>query len=294
MAVLLNGFRLNRKYRWVIKKIVLYFVLTSLALLFLIPFFWMISSSLKTREAIFTFPPQFIPHPVIWSNYIQVMQKFPFAMFFLNSTIITVSNIIGYILSCSLVAYGLARFRVRGTNVILIIIVATMVIPLQVLIVPLFVIFKSLHWIDTWFPLIIPSFFGNAFFIFLLRQFFMSIPKELEDAARIDGCSYLGILWRIILPLSKPALATVAVFAFMFHWNDFFLPLIVLNTQSKYTVALGLMLYSTPVAAGSGAGPPLPQLLMAASFIALIPNIIVFMLAQKLFVKGMILSGMKM
>jgi len=196
--------------------------------------------------------------------------------------------VVGSVLSCSLAAYSFARLRSPGRNLIFMALLATLMLPGAVTIVPTFIVFQKLDWLNTFKPLIVPSFFGNAFFIFLLRQFFMTVPLELEDAARIDGASSLQIFIRIMLPLAKPALVTVAIFAFIGSWNDFFYPLIYLNSEDMYTVALGVANFR-----GSARVGPQMQLLMAASFLATVPVLIVFFLAQRLFIQGIVFSGIK-
>ncbi|MBM3499709.1 MAG: carbohydrate ABC transporter permease [Armatimonadetes bacterium] len=193
---------------------------------------------------------------------------------------------VGTLLSCSLVAYGLARIRWRGRNALFYGIIATMMLPFQVTMVPIFVVFARLGWVDSFLPLTVPAFFGNAFFIFLLRQFFLTIPDELADAARIDGCSEWDIYWRVVLPLAKPALATVGLFAFMNTWNDYVGPLIYLSDASKYTLSLGLASFSSQY--GS-----YPGMLMAVTVVMTLPIIVLFFLAQRTFIQGITLTGIK-
>jgi multiple sugar transport system permease protein len=219
-------------------------------------------------------------------NYPSGLTFIPFGRYLLNTLLICALVVFGTLISCSLVAYGLARIRWRGRNALFYIIIATMMLPFQVTMVPLFVVFARLGWVDTFLPLIVPAFFGNAFFIFLLRQFFMTIPDELADAARIDGCSEWDIYGRIVLPLAKPALATVGLFAFMGTWNDYVGPLIYLSDTSKYTLSLGLATFSSQY--GS-----YPGMLMAVTAVMTIPIIILFFLAQRTFIQGITLTGIK-
>ena len=202
-------------------------------------------------------------------------------------SIITFATMVGTLLSSSIVAYGFARLRARGRDVLFMILLSTMMIPPQVTMIPVFALFKLLNWTDTFKPLIIPNFFGGAFFIFLLRQFYMTIPIELDDAAKIDGCSYLGIFSRIILPLTKPALATVAIFSFMWSWNDFMDPLIYLNSRDKLTLTLALNRFTGMY------GMTAWNLLMAASLVVALPCFVLFFFAQRYFIQGIVVTGLK-
>jgi len=269
-----------------IRTAVVHGLLLSLSLVFLIPFFWMISTSLKPDDQILRFPPKWIPEPIKWSNYPDAIAALPFWTYTRNTIFITIFNIVGVILSCSLVAYAFARLRWPGKNPLFLLLLSTMMLPPQVTMIPLFILFKNLGWVDTFLPLVVPAFFGNAFFIFLLRQFFLTIPRDLEDAARVDGCPWLGIYWHIILPLSKPALATVGVFTFMSVWNDFIGPLIYLNSESKKTLALGLQVFF-------GEHTAEWSQLMAVSTLMLLPLLMLFFLAQRYFIEGITLTGMK-
>jgi ABC-type glycerol-3-phosphate transport system permease component len=258
------------------------------AFVIMIPLAWMISTSLKRQMDVYLFPPRWIPIPPQWGNYAEVMRVVPFGRYLLNSAFVSGLSVFGSVLSCSLAAYSFARLRSPGRDVIFMLLLATLMLPGAVTIVPTFVVFQKLDWLNTFKPLIVPSFFGNAFFIFLLRQFFMTVPLELEDAARIDGASSIQIFLRIMLPLAKPALVTVAVFAFIGSWNDFFYPLIYLNSEDKYTVALGVANFR-----GSARVGPQLQLLMAASFLATVPVLVVYVWAQRLFIQGIVFSGVK-
>jgi multiple sugar transport system permease protein len=259
----------------------------GIALLFLTPFAWMISSSLKGPEEVFTPGVGLIPHEVRWDNYARAFEQMPVLLYTRNTVLITLGCIIGYIVSGSLVAYSFARLRWPGRDTWFLILLATMMLPPQVSIIPLFAIFRELRWIDTYYPLIVPAFLsGWPFFIFLMRQFFLTIPHELTEAARVDGATHLRIYASIILPLAKPALATVAIFAFLLHWNDFFGPLIFLTSESKFTLALGLTVFASQ-------HPSEWSVLMAVSLIMLLPTIIVFFFCQRYFVEGIALTGTK-
>ncbi len=264
----------------------IYFILGIGSFFTLIPLLWMISSSLKDICSIFVFPPQWIPKPIQWYNYIAIWQEAPFMRYIGNTAIITGLCIFGDILSASIVAFGFARLRAPGSRMLFILVLSTMMIPYYVTIIPRYVMFKSWGWIDTFKPLTVPAFFGYPFFIFLLRQFFLTIPRELDDAARIDGCGTFGIYLRIIMPLSKTALITVGIFSFMENWNDFMAPLIFLNSPEKYTIALGLNFFR-------GFHSAHWHYLMASSTIALLPCLLLFFFAQKYFIQGIVTTGLK-
>ena len=258
------------------------------AIIILIPVVWMISTSLKTRQEVLTFPPILIPEKLIWNNYPEALTFLPFGLYFKNTTIITFLVLLGDVFSCSLIGYAFARMRAKGRDQLFVLILSTMMIPYQVLMVPQYVLFHRLGWVDTFRPLIIPAWFGaSAFLIFLLRQFYRSIPKELDDAARIDGCGFFSIWWRIMLPLSKPALAVAGIFSFTYNWNDFLAPLIYLNTPDKLTVAVGLAMFRHRY----GATPW--ELMMAASIVTVLPCVILFFSAQKYFIQGVVTTGVK-
>ena len=276
---------LGMRGQHIVHQIVVYALLLGLSVVFILPFMWMVSTSLKQSQDVFTYPPSFFPNSFEWQNYPNGWNLLPFNTFLLNSLIVTFANVIGNLVSCSLVAFGFARLRARGRNLLFLLLLATLMIPREVTIVPRFLLFSQLGMVNTLWPLILPAWFGYAFFIFLLRQFFMSIPHELDDAARIDGASTLRILTHIILPLSAPALASVAIFAFIGNWSNLLDPLIYLRSQELYTLALGLNLFR---------GVTFTQfnMLMAVSIITLIPVLVIFFLSQKLFVQGVTLSGM--
>jgi ABC-type glycerol-3-phosphate transport system permease component len=269
-------------------KIVTYLILIFGLLVIMTPFFWMISTSLKKQWDVYQFPPVWIPDPPQWQNYVQALSVYPFHLYVLNTLRIVVLTGLGTVLSCSLAAYGFSRLRAPGRDVIFIILLSTMMLPYTVTMIPVFMAFNALKWVDTFKPLIVPSFFGNVFYIFLLRQFFLTIPRELEYAARIDGCNSWMIFWRIILPLSTPALATVAIFQFMDSWNDFLGPLIYLSDETHRTVALALAYFQ-----GSARIGPQMHLMMAVGFVALIPPLLLFFFAQRLFIQGIVFSGVK-
>jgi multiple sugar transport system permease protein len=269
----------------------IYLTLIVLGVIFIFPFFWTVSSSLKQVWELTTFPPTWLPENPQWNNYTYVLTKVPFLTWTWNSIVVVALSTIGTVMSASIVAYSFARFRYRGRNTIFVLTLATMMLPAQVTLIPQFILFHKLGWVETIRPLWVPMWFGGgAFFIFLFRQFFMSLPRELDEAALIDGASYPRIFWSIILPLSGPVLATVAVISFIAGWNDFVNPLIYLHTPDKYTLAVGLNYFrSLPETSGM----PTQHLLMAASVMVIAPVLLIFFAAQRYFVQGIVLSGIK-
>lgn len=268
------------------KRFLSILLLTITAALFLTPLVWMISSSLKPEYQIFTMPPQLIPNPPRWANYSEALNYVPFGRYALNTLFIALMTIIGHLLSCTLIAYGFARLRAPGRDTLFLIVLATMMLPYPVTMVPLFMLFNALGWVNSYLPLIVPAFFGSPFYIFLLRQFFLNISPELEDAASMDGANRLQTLWFVILPLSKPALATVAIFTFQTAWNDFLAPLIYLHDRSLYTITLGLDFFRSSYDINWA-------YLMAASLVTMLPVVLIFFLAQRYFIEGVNLGGVK-
>jgi multiple sugar transport system permease protein len=250
------------------------------------PFYWLVNTSLKTNEMMFRLPPQWIPDPVALEHYRRVLVELPILRYTGNTLIIVAFSTLGTVLSCSMAAYAFSRLRWPDRSLIFGLLLATMMIPAQVTMIPVFIMFSKLHWVDTFLPLIVPSFFGNAFFIFLLRQFFMTIPEELLEAARLDGAGEWRVFWQIVLPLSKPALLTVMIFTVLRSWNDFLGPLIYLTSEDKRTLALGLAhLHGVQ---GTEWG-----LLMAASMLMVLPAVLLFFVAQRFFIEGIALTGTK-
>jgi ABC-type glycerol-3-phosphate transport system permease component len=246
----------------------------------------MVSTSLKADRQIFAWPPVWIPNPVIWGNYPAVFDYAPLHKYFINSLTIATAHVFGAVVTCSLAAYAFARLRAPGRDAIFLVMMSQMMIPYIVTLVPLYILFANLDWVDTFLPLTVPAVLGTPFYIFMLRQFFMTIPMELEEAAIIDGAGRLRIWWAIMMPLAKPAIATVAIFSFMFAWNDFTGPLVFLNSRDKFTLALGLQAFMFE--RRTMWGP-----LMAASTMMITPILVVFFLAQKYFIQGIALTGMK-
>jgi multiple sugar transport system permease protein len=254
--------------------------------LMLVPFFWMLSSSLKPMNAIFLFPPRWLPNPPQWSNYSQAMTVLPFYRYFINTFRIEVGVIAGWTITSALPAYSFARLRWPGRDIVFYLLLGVLMLPGFVVLVPTFILWSHLHGVNSYWPLILPTWFGNPFFIFLLRQFFLTIPLELEDAALIDGAGFLRIFWEIIVPLVKPALAVVVIFSFMHVWNEFLTPLIYLNSPEKFTIALGLASFISSYGSRW-------DLLMAASTVTVLPMVLVFFLFQRAFVEGIALTGIK-
>jgi len=267
-------------------RILVYALLAAGSVLFLMPFFWMVSTSLKDEVGLFSIPPDWIPNKFKWSNYAAAVQSFPFLRYTLNTTFLTAVTMLGSVLSSSVVAYAFARLRFPGRSFWFVLLLATMMLPAQVTMIPMFVMFKELGWINTYLPLTVPFFFGGAFYIFLLRQFFLTIPRELSEAAKIDGCPEFFIYARIFLPLSKPALATLAIFTFMGTWNDFLGPLIYLNDDDLFTLALGLRSFQMQHGTRW-------NVMMAASIIVMMPTIVLFFTCQRYFIEGITLTGVK-
>jgi ABC-type glycerol-3-phosphate transport system permease component len=257
------------------------------AAIILLPVAWMLSTALKTRIEVAQFPPRWIPADPQWQNFPDALTFLPFNLYFRNTAIITAIVLVGDVLMNSIFGYAFARLRAPGKELLFVLIISTMMVPYQVLMVPQYVLFHRLGWVDTIRPLTIPAWFGSAFLIFLLRQFYRGIPTELDDASRIDGCGYISTWWRIMVPLSKPALAAAAIFSFTYNWNDFTAPLIYLNSPDKMTVAVGLASFRHRY----GATPW--NLLMAASLVAVLPCVLLFFVAQRYFIQGIVVTGVK-
>jgi len=273
-------------WKIIAKNLPRYILLILVGVLFIAPVFWMVSSALKPDYEIFAFPIKWLPTEPQWQNFKEALTQQPFGRFAISTLIIAISTIIGHLLSCSIVAYGFARFKAPGSGFFFVLMLSTLMLPYPVIMVPLYIIFSRLGWVNSFAPLILPAFFGNAFYIFLLRQTFRQIPTDLEDAALMDGATTLQTLWHIILPLAKPALATVAIFTFQAAWNDFLGPLIFLHDQQKYTIMLGLSFFR-------GAYTVNWAHLMAASIVVSLPVILVYVLAQRQFIQGIAFTGKK-
>jgi multiple sugar transport system permease protein len=269
-----------------IPQVILHLILICGSITMLVPFIWMISTSLKDIGQVFIIPPVWIPHPIRWSNYIKAWTALPFANAYINSIKIAAIVVIAQLLTSSMAAYAFAKIKFPGRDTIFIIFLATMMVPGQVTMIPTFILMKYIGWIDTHLPLIVPPSLFNAFGVFLLRQFMLSLPKELDEAAIIDGANHWFIYWKISLPLITPALSALGIFSFMGTWNNFMGPLIYLNTPEKYTVPLLLNFFKGMYITDW-------TLMMAASAIAIIPVLIVYLIGQKYIIEGVALTGIK-
>jgi multiple sugar transport system permease protein len=256
------------------------------AILMVMPFLWMLSTSLKTQGAALTYPPEWIPRPPQWNNYAEVVQSFPFATFAFNSLKIAILGTVGQLISTSLGAYAFARMNFPGRQVLFVLLLATLMIPGHVTMIPTYILFSKLGWVNTHYPLFVPAWFGGAFGTFLIRQFFLTLPQDYSDAAAIDGAGHFHIFTRIYLPLAKPVLATLALFTFMNHWNEFLLPIIYLTNQEKMTLTVGLSYFRLQF-------NTLYHYLMAGTLLSIIPIFVLFVLLQKYFVRGIVMSGIK-
>ena len=274
------------KIGYVIGRVLLYAALVLGAVIFMAPLVWMISTSLKPEGLVYQLPIVWIPPEPRWDTYVRGWSVLPFTTFYINTIYITVLNIIGLVLSSSLVAFGFARIRFWMRDTIFIVLLATMMLPSQVTLIPIYLFWSKLGLVNTFWPLIVPQLLTNAYNVFLLRQFFMSINIELDDAARIDGANWFRIYWNILMPLSKAALGVIAIQAFAWNWNNFFDPLIYLNEPRNYTIAIGLRLFQTQQS------QRIPET-MAMTVVALIPVLIVFYIAQARFIQGIVISGVK-
>lgn len=279
---------LGKTWRRRIGSLLTYITLTALSLLFLIPLAWLFLTSLMTLKQATAFPPEWIPNPVQFDNYIKALKFWNFARSFRNTVIVTSAVMVGELLSCTLVAYGFARLRFPGRNFLFVVLMSTMMLPGVVTMVPLYILFSKIKWVNTFLPLTVPAFFGSAFYIFLLRQFFLTIPEELIDAARIDGAGELNIWARIMLPLSGPAIVVIAIFSFQGAWNDFMGPLIYLNNEKLHTMALSLHMFRGLPGQGS-----IINQMMAATVMMVLPMLIVFAIFQRYFIQGVTLTGLK-
>lgn len=281
----------RRFYRSVRRGISLFLshaALTAMAALFIVPFLWLVVTSLKPLNQVFTDPPRWIPEPILWQNYVDALTSpaFPFLRLLRNTLFYSVFSTLGVLISSAIVAYAFARLEFRGRDVLFGITLSTMMLPGIVTLIPTYILFRVFGWVGTYAPLIVPYFFGSAFNIFLLRQFMMTIPWDLTDAARVDGASDFVILWRIMIPLVKPALLVIAVFHFMWSWNDFMGPLIYLDDIKEYPLVMGLYAFQTRFGIQW-------NLMMAASLATTLPLIVLFFIAQRYFIEGITLTGLK-
>lgn len=280
--------RARRKPRQALKRILAHGVLLLFAVAFMLPFYWMIVTSLKTNQQVFTNPIQWLPDPPQWDNYTKAITypNFPFLRFLANSVFYSVAVTIGTVISCAAVGYGFARLRFPFREALFYITIATLMIPFIVTFIPTYIIFKNLGMLGGYAPLILPSFLGSAFYIFMMRQFFLGLPNELGDAARVDGAGHFRTFWQVMLPLVKPALMVVAVFTFLGTWNDFLGPLIYLSDNRLYPLSLGLYAFRAQRTTEWA-------LMMAAATITTLPLIIIFFFTQRYFLEGIKLTGLK-
>ena len=283
----------GRRWQTFLLEFAKYAILIPLTVSFAFPLYWMISSALKVDSQVFTVPPILLPYPIHPQNFIEGWQILPFTKYAVNSVVFyTVPAVAFTVLSSTIVAYGFSRIRWPGRDTIFWLVVMTMMLPWAVTMVPLFITFKWLGWLDTYRPLVVPALFSHPYIVFLLRQFFMTLPEELSDAARIDGASEFGILFRIILPLTKPALAVVALFRFLWAWNDYLGPLIYLRDENRYPLALGIEQLSRRANDIGNFSNGIPYLMAVSTLVAL-PIIVTFFFAQRTFIEGISLTGMK-
>ena len=276
----------NRIIQDRIKRTIAYTIVIIMAVAYIFPLYWLLVTALKTDVEIFAQPPPIIPPNPQWQNFADSTTYIPFWRYMWNTIAISGLTVLGTVLSCTFVAYGFARMQWPGRNIVFLIYLSTIMLPSQVTLIPLYLIFRDLRWVGTFLPLVVPHFFGSALYVFLLRQFLLTIPQELSDAARIDGASELGILWHVMIPLMRPALAVVALFTFVQTYRDFLGPLIYLQNQQDWTISLGLKLFQNMYGAQW-------QLMMAASTLAMLPTMVLFFFTQKTFVRGIALTGLK-
>ena len=286
---------LHRRSRrwWMLNRrrlgtILTYVLLCAGALALMVPFYWMLSTSLKTLDEVNVWPIKWIPSRLVWQNYLEVFRRVPFARFMLNSLVLAMGGIAGSLISSSLAGYGFARLRFPFRDTLFFINLTILMLPTWAVIVPHFMMFNAVGWLDTYLPIIVPSFFGNAYYIFLFRQYFLGIPTELEDAARIDGCTTLRIFLQIFMPLSTPVIATVSIFAYYYYWNDLIYPLVYLRSQINFPVSLGMRMFQQ-----ANMGIIDYPRMMAAALLSLLPCVVIFVLAQRLFIQGVVMTGVE-
>jgi len=275
------GFFLGR-----LRRPMVHVLLLGIAAASLLPLVYMVSTSLKPDGTEYAFPIQWIPNPAVWANYPLAFTQVPTLLFLRNTLFISLTSLVGELLTCSLAAFGFARLRFPGRNIFFTLMLSTLMLPYFVTMIPLFVLFRTVHWINTFYPLVVPAFFGGSpIFIFLLRQFFLTLPTELDDAAKIDGAGFFRIWWSVLMPLVRPALATVSILSLVYHWNDFVAPLVYLNSQNKFTLALGIFLFQ-------GQYRTYFNQTMAYATMMTLPIILVFFFFQKYFIQGISMTGL--
>lgn len=268
------------------KKIGQYMGLIVVGLFFFIPFLWMLSTSLKADNQIFAYPPTWIPKPMVWQNYVDAFTSIPYMQYIRNSMTTVFFAVLGNVISAPMIGYAFSKLHWRGREKVFLLVLATMMLPFQITMIPLYSVYVKLGWINTYLPLVLPDFFGRAYFVFMMRQFFNNIPNDILAAGRIDGAGEFRIYWQLILPLARPGIVTVALFAFVWSWTDFIGPLIYLTRPEKWTISLGLSQFATSFGF-------LWAQLMAASCLFIVPMVIVFFFLQRYFLEGISTSGLK-
>ncbi len=287
------SYAVNAKRQRRMGQAILYVVAILASILFMLPFAWTIFSSLKSPSELYMFPPRWFPATPRFYNYAEVFEVAPFARWLWNSVLVAGLATFGAVFSAALTGYSFARFRYPGRDLLFILTLSTLMLPAEVTLIPLYLLFNKIKWLDTYLPLIVPSYFGGgAFLIFMMRQFFLTIPMDLDEAARIDGAGYLRIFSQILLPLSGPVLATAAIITFIGDWNAFLFPYIILNDKLKFTIGIGIKYFQT-IAANIDSMEPRENLLMAASIMMTAPIILLFFAAQRYFIRGIVMSGIK-
>lgn len=281
--------RIGMALRTGVGRTLFYLLMIVLSFIFAAPLLWMISTSLKTDPQVYSVPPVWIPNPMRFVTYPEALTERPFGLYTWNTIRYALSSVVGVLLSSTVVAYGFSRIRWDGRDVFFVLCISTMMLPFQVRMIPLYLIFRDLHWLNTYLPMVVPAYFAvNAYYIFLLRQFFLTIPEDLSDAARVDGCNEFGIMARIILPLAKPALAVIALLQFMSAWDDYLRPVIYLSEEPLYPIALGLQQFR-----GAFQEELMWPKMMAASTAMVLPIIVLFFFVQRTFVEGISITGIK-
>lgn len=281
-----SGWLSSRRRQEQLQKGIAYVICSLVSVIYIFPFYWMLATSLKSDSEIFQWPPAWIPAVLRWENYPAALTYIPYWLYMKNTVIICILSVIGTLVSCTLIAYGFARLRWPGRDVVFIAYLSTLMLPFQVTMIPLYIVFRNLGWVGTYLPLVIPTFFGSPYYVFLLRQFYRTIPNELSDAARIDGCGELSIFWRIMIPLTKPAMFTVALFTFLGQYNNFLGPLIYLTHENQWTISLGLQMFKNMYGLQW-------QKMMAASTLTMLPPLVLFFFTQRTFMEGIALTGIK-
>jgi multiple sugar transport system permease protein len=276
----------SRKIRQTVSKIISHTILIIGAFIMIVPFIWMLSTSFKAPGRTFVYPPEWIPRPFVWQNYVEMWQALPFSQFFLNSIKIAALSTIGQLLTCSMGAFAFSILKFKGRDFLFLVLIATLMIPYQVTLIPTFILFSKIGWVGTHLPLWVPAFWGGAFGTFLLRQFYLTIPLDLAESARIDGANIFQIFTHIYLPLSKPAMATLGIFTFMWSWNDLLNPLIYVSELKQLTLTVGLSFFQNQYGGKW-------TLMMAGAVVSILPILLIFFFAQKYFIQGIAMTGIK-